>query len=231
MKLLALDTATEACSVALLDGDAVLVRELPPGRGHAERILPLVREVLEEAGLELTDLAAVAFGRGPGAFTGVRLAASIAQGLAFGAGLGVVPVSDLRAVAQQALQLHPDAAAVLVCNDARMQEVYWGCCARAADGLAGEGIERVGPPHTVQLPPQLPRPIIGAGLGFTAYPELAALAGQLAAVQPLLPRAREIAVLARSDLAVGLLLPPERAVPVYLRDEVAQIPGQPVSRK
>jgi len=231
MKLLALDTATEACSVALLDGDAWLVRELPPGRGHAERILPLVQEVLAEAGMGLSNLAAVAFGRGPGAFTGVRLAASVAQGLAFGAGLSVVPVSDLRAVAQQALQLHPAAASVVVCNDARMQEVYWSCCIRSADGLAGEGLERVGRPAGVRLPPDLPYPVIGAGLGFSVYPQLQPLAAQLTAVEALLPRAREIALLARRDLAAGLALPPERAVPVYLRDEVAQVPAPSASRK
>ncbi|HTY49318.1 MAG TPA: tRNA (adenosine(37)-N6)-threonylcarbamoyltransferase complex dimerization subunit type 1 TsaB [Steroidobacteraceae bacterium] len=225
MKLLALDTATEACSVALLDGDAMLVRELPPGRAHAERILPLVQEVLAEAGTALPDLTAVAFGRGPGAFTGVRLAASVAQGLAFGAGLGVIPVSDLRAVAQQALQRHPAAAAVLVCNDARMREVYWACCIRGADGLAKDGRERVGSPQKVELPAQ-PRPLIGAGLGFSAYPELAPLTRELAAVELVLPRASEIALLGRCDLAAGMLLPPEQAVPVYLRDEVAQIPSR-----
>jgi tRNA threonylcarbamoyladenosine biosynthesis protein TsaB len=232
MKLLALDTATEACSVALLYGEALLIRELAPGRGHAERILPLIEEVLAESGLRLSDVGAIAFGRGPGAFTGVRLAASVAQGLAFGAGLGVVPVSDLTAVAQQALQRHPTAASVLVCNDARMQQVYWTCCSRSPSGLASDGFEQVGPPHTVELPSGLPQPTVGAGLGFTAYPELGGLATGLAAIEALLPRAREIALLAREQVITGVggILPPELALPVYLRDEVAQVPAQAPSR-
>jgi tRNA threonylcarbamoyladenosine biosynthesis protein TsaB len=203
----------------------VLVRERPPGPGHSAHILQMVQEVLGEAAIELQGLDCIAFGRGPGGFTGVRLAASVTQGLAFGAGLPVVPVSDLLAVAQQALDLAPTAASVLVCNDARMQEVYWTCAVRAPAGLArAVGPERVGSPDTVQLASELPGPVQGAGRGFAVWPSLQQRLGtQLAAVHPeLLPRAREILTLAVPEWLAGHGLAPEMALPVYLRNDVAK---------
>jgi tRNA threonylcarbamoyladenosine biosynthesis protein TsaB len=225
MRLLALDTATECCSAALLIEGRMLTREAELARGHGERILPMIDELLAEAGVGLGQLDAIAFGRGPGSFTGVRLAASIAQGLAFGAGLGVVAISDLSALAQRVF----DEAGVpraLVCNDARMQEVYWGCFERGSDGLAVAcGPERVAPPSRVQLPATWTE-AAGLGRGFAAYPALRALAG--VAVREgwdrLLPRAAEVARLAVPELGAGRLLAAEAAVPVYLRDDVARPP-------
>jgi tRNA threonylcarbamoyladenosine biosynthesis protein TsaB len=230
MKILALDTATEVCSVALLlqepDGAPELhVRELPPGPGHSAHILSLVQAVLDESHLSLTDLDCLAFGRGPGGFTGVRLAATVSQGLGFGAGLRVVPVSDLLAVAQQALDLAPAAASVLVCNDARMREVYWTCASRGRSGLAiGAAAEAVGAPETVQLPPDLPGPVCGAGRGFAVWPALSErLGGRLVRIEAeMLPRAREIARLAVPLWQAGGGVAPELALPVYLRNDVAQ---------
>ncbi len=229
MKILALDTATEVCSVALLLQDhaadvRLLVRELPPGPGHSAHILSLVQAVLAEAAVPLTNIDCIAFGRGPGGFTGVRLAASVTQGLAYGAGLPVLPVSDLLAVAQQALDAGP-AGSVLVCNDARMREVYWTCATRGVSGLAASaGPERVGPPDTVQLPLQLPGPVHGAGRGFSLWPSLQQrLGANLVQIHAdILPRAREIARLAVPQWQAGQAVAPERAQHVYLRDDVAK---------
>jgi len=226
VRLLGVDTATECCSAALLIEDRQLTRELEVGRGHAERILPMIDELLGEAGTSLRQLDAIAFGRGPGSFTGVRLAASIAQGLAFGAGLGVVAISDLRALAQRVFDEDGRVTRALVCNDARMREIYWGCFERGSDGLAiDRSPERVGPPASARLPASWPE-AAGVGRGFAAYPALKALPGVIVqgAWDRLLPRAVEIARLAVPELTAGRLLAPEAALPVYLRDDVARPP-------
>jgi len=251
MKILALDTATENCSVALLVGDRLVTREAEMQRGHAERILPMVQEVLAEAGLALEQLDAIAFGRGPGGFTGVRLCASVTQGLAFGAGVPVVPVSDLAAVAQRVFEArspssHELAPAgtpqrVLVCNDARMREVYWACFERGPDGLAvAVGEEHVGPSDSVALPASWVMPASasavgptpgqvasapsGAGRGFAAYPELNdRLKAALGTIDSTpLPRATEILRLAIPLFQSGYTLAPELAIPTYLRNDVAK---------
>ena len=166
MKVLAIDTATENCSAALLIDGSLQSREIEMERGHAERILPMVDELLAQAGLTLRDLDAIAFGRGPGSFTGVRLAVTVTQGLAFGANLGVVPISDLRAVAQRAFRADATLTRALVCNDARMSEVYWACFERGGDGLARlEGEEQVSKPTDVKLPPTWST-ATAAGRGF-----------------------------------------------------------------
>ena len=230
MRILAIDTATDACSAAVLSGASLVSRDLRLGSAAAERILGLIDEVLTEAGVRLRSLDAVAFGRGPGGFTGVRLAASVAQGLAFGAGLGVIAISDLKAVALQAFDSLADLEAVLVCNDARMREVYWACY-RVGSGKLPEAVttERVGPPATVQLPAGIGTRIRGVGTGFAAYPELGVQLGpQLSEgiSSELRPRAREIARLALPELQSGRVLTPEQAVPTYLRDDVAPPPSR-----
>ena len=245
MRILAIDTATESCSAALWIDGVVSAREKRLERGHAAHILLMVDELLREAATTLGALGAVGFGRGPGAFTGVRLAASVAQGFAFGAGLPVVPVSDLRALAQRALAAQPEAVRVLACTDARMHEVYWACFARDADGLARPvGEEHVSPPGAVRIPevwqPESPVPtpasaqplvaaqryaaVCGAGAGFAAYPELRGLLGATAAtvLEDLLPRAHEVAHLAAAEVLAGRVLPPDQALPVYLRDDVTR---------
>jgi len=225
VRVLALDTATEACSAALWIDGTTLAREAELDRGHAERILGMIDELLAEAGTPLRGLDAIAFGRGPGSFTGVRLAASVTQGLAFGAGVPVVPISDLRAVAQRVLDGEPGARVVLVCNDARMHEVYWACFNRSIEGLAVPvGDEQVGKPTTVALPAEWLNGVLGAGRGFAAYPELrASLAERLGGVHDrVLPRSLEIAALAVAEVREGRVLAAEDVSPVYLRNDIAR---------
>lgn len=220
MKLIALDTATEVCTVALWQDGAVLERSEPGGQ-HAERILPMVDAVLAEAGLALTQLDALAFGRGPGSFTGLRIGAGVAQGLAFGADLPVVPVSSLAALAQGR-----DAGKVLAAFDARMQQVYWGAYIRNTQGIVEvQGVEGVFAPQGVPLPAGAGW--YGAGPGWDAYhgalqPHLGdRLAGWQ---QNCLPQARHVAVLGVAGFQSGTAITAEKALPVYIRDEVAVRP-------
>ena len=217
MKILALDAATEACSAALLAGGRITERYEVIGRGHAERLLPMADALLAEGDLVPRDLDGIAFGRGPGGFTGLRIAAGLAQGLAAGAGRPVLPVSNLAAVAAGCAR-ETGARSVLVCLDARMGEVYWAAfdCSGDVPALAGE--ERLGSPAEVVLPPG--GPWRGAGHGFSAYPEIA-LRLSLAAVDAgRLPRASDIARIAAADLSAGRGRAPAAGLPVYLRDDV-----------
>ena len=217
MKLLAIDTATEICSVALLMDDRIVERSTETQRGHADLVLPMVDAVLAEAGLKLQQLDGLAYGRGPGAFTGVRIAVGVAQGLAYGAQLATVGVSDLAAVAQQFASA---GARILVCMDARMNEVYWGRFEPRPDGLvAPTSVERVDRPEKVEAGDAT----VFAGTGFGAYPQL--LAGRAAAAvhSAARPHARDIARLAAAELRAGRGQPAEHAQPVYLRDQVATV--------
>ncbi len=217
MKILALDTSTEACSAALwLDGE--VIERLETGAQHSERILSMVHEVLAQAGLALTQLDAVAFGRGPGSFTGLRIGAGVTQGLAFGADLPVVPVSSLAALAQGV-----EAPRVLAALDARMQQVYWGAYVRNAQGM----VELVGE-EKVLSPAQAPVPDdatwIGAGSGWDQYHVLltARLKSRVSAWRAqCFPRAGSVARLGAYLHEKGTALPAEQALPVYLRDDVA----------
>jgi len=235
VRLLAIDTATEALSAALLIDGSLLCRYEVIGRGHAERLLPLVDELLIEAGVALGSLDAIAFGRGPGAFTGVRIAVSAAQGLAFGADLPVVGISDLAALARLALDagrasgLLSTAGAALVCLDARMGEVYSALGLELANGgidLVGEALLAPSAVTLGDLADQVP--LVAAGHGYSAYPVLAEqFAGRCVGFFPgLLPRAEEIAQLAALDVAAGRVVSAELAEPIYLRNDVATRSGR-----
>ena len=220
MKLLAIETATDACSVALMVGDRVVERETLEPRAHAEQVLAMVRDCLEEAGSPLASLDAVVFGRGPGSFTGVRIATGVVQGLALGADLPVVPVSTLAAYAVagwRAFQVPRVAVAV----DARMGECYWGCFEISDAGVASPvGEEMIASPDGVAAPPA--DNWIGVGSAWESFPELAA---NLPMVQPatrsVLPSARDLLPTAAHQLARGETVPADQALPVYLREKVA----------
>ena len=230
--VLALDTATEACSAALLRGDELIGRFSEGGLSHARRILGMVDAVLEEAGMTLSMLDGIAASIGPGAFTGVRISVAVAQGLAFGADLPVVAVTTLEALAWKPVS--GGAAGALACLDARMGEVYWGCFAADSErGLAAVGAARVGPPGSVVLPAGVVASPGGAldasgayrgiGRGLAAYPALAEL--PVLQVDPsdsrALPDAREFARLGALRLGLGEGLDPADLMPLYLRDKVA----------
>jgi tRNA threonylcarbamoyladenosine biosynthesis protein TsaB len=226
MKLLALDTSTEACSVALLlDGVTHARYELAPG-AHSRLVLPMIESLFAETGLRLRDLDALAFGRGPGSFTGVRIAAGVVQGLAFGADLPVVPVSTLAAVAQGALALHR-ADHVLAALDARMHEVYWGAYEVGADGvMRAVQNEAVVAPGQVMVPAR--DHWYGAGPGWGPYRDAltARVGARLAGCDAtLFPRAAFMLPIAAAEFVRGAVVPAELALPVYLRDQVAHRPG------
>ncbi len=222
MRLLALDTSTDACSAALyVDGTIHERFEVAPRR-HAELILPMVDGLLSEAQLDVHALDALAFGRGPGTFTGVRIATGVVQGIAFGAELPVVPVSTLAAIAQG---LHEERGwtHVLVALDARMGEVYWGGYRCDEAGLMrGVVEEMVCPPAEVRVPAGSGWQ--GAGSGWAVYRDaLAKRTGEAVSDWEMerYPRARDMLPLARDALRRGAVVSAEQALPVYLRDEVA----------
>jgi len=220
MRVLALDAATEACSVALLANGALIGRTIESGKSNAVKILRMAEEVMAEAQVSLSMLDGIAASIGPGAFTGVRISVAVAQGLAFGADLKVVPVTTLEALALQVLE-GPDSRA-LACLDARMGEVYWGCFAwDAANGVVQSGALRVGAPGSVSLDSD--GPYVGVGRGFSAYPVLGTLPGLTtdAARSAALPNAREIVRLGALRLQAGGALDAADLKPLYLRDKVA----------
>ncbi len=217
MKLLALDTATEACSVALnLDGEVIERFELTPRR-HSRDLLPMVEDILSQAGLSLKQLDALAFGRGPGAFTGLRVATAMVQGLAFAVDLPVVPVSTLTALAQQGLREHK-ASKVLSAIDARMDEVYWGAFSESEGLMVPVVAEIVAMPENVVVP-VVEGHWFGMGTGWAYRNRLSA--NVVDCQIEVWPHAHDIALLAAADFKQGKGLPAEQAMPVYLRDKVA----------
>lgn len=229
-KILAVDTATENCSVALLMGDEVISRCEYAPREHTTKILPMVDEVLAQGGITLNQLDALAYGRGPGSFTGVRIGIGIAQGLAFGADLPMIGVSTLAAMAQGTYRLH-QAEHVMTAIDARMDEVYWGQFIRQADGdWLVHGEEQVIKPELlVGQIETLNARWFTAGTGWESYAEaLAQLPTEVVKGSVLYPESADMVHLAKFALARGEVVAAEAASPVYLRDTVTwkKLPGR-----
>ena len=229
MKLLAIETATEACSAAvLLDQDVIEHYQYAP-REHNQLILPMMTKVMQEADIEFADLDAIAFGCGPGSFTGVRIAAGIAQGVALGLDLPVIPVSTLAALAHDALTLDEDEADVAYpCIDARMNEVYWGVYGREnAGGVELLVSERVCAAADVPLG-TIGKSAVATGSGWGTYADILSrrVGNALKSIMAeKYPRAASVARLAARDYRNGRTCPAELAQPSYLRDKVVHLPG------
>ena len=217
MNVLALDTSTEYCSCALRAGGEVRQRLALAGQTHSRLLLPMVSELLAEAGLTLGQLHGIAVAVGPGSFTGVRIAAAVGQGLAFGAGLPVAAVGTL-----DALAWGTGAGRVLACTDARMGEVYAAAFLRADGNLLAAAGPQVSPPGQVTRPDS--SGWCGVGSGFARHAEALAvrLEGCLSRVLPdVHPEARHVLGLALAREPAGFGAPPESLVPLYVRDKVA----------
>ncbi|HLF31610.1 MAG TPA: tRNA (adenosine(37)-N6)-threonylcarbamoyltransferase complex dimerization subunit type 1 TsaB [Xanthomonadales bacterium] len=236
-QLLAIETSSEACSVALCVRGEILQRHQLAPLKHAELVLPAVRSLLAEAGLTLGNLDAIAFGRGPGSFTSLRIGIGVVQGLAWGANLPVVPVSSLAAAAQTALALEaeanpgllggtPGSHQILVALDARMGEVFHCGYAVSTEGLVQAlGPERVSAPAAVNV--AAAAWILAAGNGFERYAELKRLGGTLTRLRPeVLPGATAVISLAQHWLRQNGALPAADAQPVYVRNRVAEKPSK-----
>ena len=215
--ILAVETSTELASVALLLKDRLLVRDTASAQTHSQSLLPMVQALLAEAGLRLDDCDAIAFGSGPGSFTGVRTACGVVQGLAFGANLRVAPVGTLEAMAQ-ACREATGADDVLCILDARMAEVYWAQYRHGPGGWQAVVEPRLSAPADVA--PQ--GAVIACGNGLSAYPDAFAGRAFMAGAHPaIMPHAAQVATLARLAVARGDTLDAASAQPLYLRNKVA----------
>lgn len=215
--MLALDTSTEYLSLCLWQDGAMLSRDLLAGQKHSQLILPMLGEMLVEAGLTLPELDGIAFGAGPGSFTGLRIGCGVAQGLAFGANLPVVGVSTLLALAQQT-----DAERVIACLDARMGEVYYAAYVRHGSGW------QIAYEPGLYKPQEVPSieggAWFGIGSGWAAYGDILNVryAGQVDKNNgQAFPHARDIAALAANEFSAGKAVSAAEAAPIYIRNKVA----------
>ncbi|QDZ27772.1 tRNA (adenosine(37)-N6)-threonylcarbamoyltransferase complex dimerization subunit type 1 TsaB [Noviherbaspirillum sp. UKPF54] len=223
--ILAIETSSELASVALLHNGRTFAHEAAGVQTHSQTVLPLVQALLTQAGITLAQCDALAFGAGPGSFTGVRTACGVVQGLAFGVGLPVVPVVTLQAAAQACRELS-GASDVLVVLDARMEEVYWAQY-RYSDGWQAVLEPALSAPSGV-----LPQgPVTACGNGLSAYPSIFEGAPFSQGSHPaVMPHAVQVAQLAQSEFAAGRALHAREAQPIYLRNKVAYTTAERMAR-
>jgi tRNA threonylcarbamoyladenosine biosynthesis protein TsaB len=222
MKLLAIDTATRRCSVALYRDGETLERAAEEPRAHADNVLPFVEQLLAEAAISLSALDGIAFGRGPGGFTGLRVAAAVTQGLALGQDLPVTGVSDLAALALPLL-VRPGERTVATALDARMGEIYYGIYRLDGRGVKALVEDRLARPEALDIR----ETVRAAGPGWrvhrNALPAATRDGIEISNDEP--PTAKAVAALGAIEFAAGRGGPAETAVPVYLRDTVAKKPA------
>lgn len=220
VRVLAVDTATEACSAACFSGGKLVQQDALDPQGHSRLLLGMIEAVLVQAQLTRGSLDAVAYDAGPGSFTGIRIGAGVAQGLALGLDKPLLSVSSLMALAEGEHAAHPEHSRVLVTIDARMDQVYWGCLERDDNAMGGwRWFEspRVSDPVQVK---DCPEDCVGVGSGWDRY------AGVLTQKNPIpwqagrFPMARDVATIARRLLAQGAVGAWQDAMPVYVRDDV-----------
>lgn len=216
--ILALDTSTEACSVALLYKDQV-TEEFTTGIRHSEIILSMIEKILLQSDLVISQIDCIAFGRGPGMFTGLRIGAGVVQGVAFAADLPVIPISSLAILAQGQQENK-----IMAAFDARMNQVYWGLFEKDSHGLVRAcGDEQVVAPVDVQVPDSAGW--VGAGSGWDQYHEALSLSTKSAMESwraEQFPKASDALPIASEIFAAGKMLAAEQAIPVYLRDDIAR---------
>ncbi|CAM4419004.1 MAG: tRNA threonylcarbamoyladenosine biosynthesis protein TsaB [Legionellaceae bacterium] len=225
MKILALDTSTDACSVALLNDQQIIEEFTIVPQKHSQLILTMIDKILAQGEYSLTQIDAIAFGRGPGSFTGIRIAASVVQALAFGLDLPVIPISTLHALAQGATREF-NALSVMAMIDARMNEVYWATYQCNEKGIMHTVIkEAIDKPEKINLAKhQAPVTVIGSGWLVYETILLSHYKKQIKEGYPYLPHAYDIAYLAKNAVNPIDYVKPEDALPLYLRNDVVQAP-------
>ena len=227
MKLLAVETSSIACSVALQVDDDVQDQHVVEAKAHTRILMPMIKSLLDDAGINVADLDALVLGNGPGSFIGMRIGASVVQGLAYAAKLKIVPISSLACVAADVFQKHAGKH-VAIAQDARMSQIYFGCFERDGAGLpAAIGAERILDLAEIEtLNDFADLPWLAAGAGWQRYPALAELQRPKLTVLPdiELPRATNLLRLAQVSIASGNSISPEQLQPAYLREQVAVPP-------
>jgi len=227
MKLLALDTSSDACSVALQLDNTISETHVVEPKQHTRLLIPMIRDLLRDPGIDLGDLDAVVLGNGPGSFIGMRIGASVAQGLAYGSGLKIVPISSMAAIAAEVMDRY-SAAEVIVAQDARMNEAYLGIYRKDGEGIPTAVTDEVLQPieKIDGLAAANASELLAAGQAWEKYPALLAL--NRAAISEIVdvqyPKAKYLLALGARACQLGEAIEPENLAPAYIRTKVAEKP-------